>query len=380
MLLVVMLTTLAACTTSEPRGAQTTTTGGIALARQEMRRHEYRSALDFLSEARRDTDSDRERAEIGLLSGDCHLALEDYPSAINSYFRGRTANHTKDETTTYLISLGLGKSYEAQDRWASAERHLLEAVSFSKAPDLQDRALMRLGKGSLSRGRLDRALGYHNKIHDRTTFGFPEFAAELKAEQDRRGSPKATKIPLPTVLAPEILSRSVWRAKSIEFAGHPEPMKKPWRITVHHAASPEIPPTAMNRASAQMRAYQKFHQGERKWADIGYHYMIDGAGRIWEGREMRWQGAHAGNNKLNGGNIGVCLMGNFVAREPTPSQRRALKQLLSWLCESHKIHPHFVAGHRIMLKDIPGKSTLCPGARLEAYLNRIKPHLPRPKK
>ena len=375
--LITVIVLLAGCATER---SATSTSSSIALARQEMQRSKFTTALDLLEEARFSAESPHDKAEVALLTGDCHLELKRFDQAVLAYFRARTANKGQNSTTTYLVAMGLGRSYEAQNLWPSAERHYLEAVSFSGDPSLQDKALLRLGVGSLDRGRLDRAGAYRNKFHDKSTFGFPEFSKRLDQALERRGSMATApaRVVMPSVLAPEIHRRRIWRAEQIRYSGKPTTMKKPWRITVHHAASPDIPPTAMGAAAKQMREYQKFHQETRGWADIGYHYVIDGAGRVWEGREMAWQGAHAGNDKLNAGNIGVCLMGNFVKRDPTPSQKRALKQLLSWLCESNGIHPHFVAGHRQVLKDVPGKSTLCPGARLEAYLNRLKPFLPRP--
>ncbi len=371
---------LGSCTTSPRAGSRVTAEGGIELARQEINQGHYESALSFLKESRFKAEDPRQRAEVNLLTGDCHLALNKYAAAISAYFRARSANVDNDSETTYLVSMGLAQAFEAQDRWVSAERHFLEAVSFTKDPKLQDRALLRLGKGSLKRGRLDRAQSYRDKFHDNSEFGFAEFVQTLELEQRKHGKSrtKTTDISLPTVLAPEILGRAIWGARRIRPSGKPVTMTKPWRMTVHHAASPDIPPTAMADAAAQMRAYQKFHQDTRGWADIAYHYLIDGSGRIWQGREMKWEGAHAGNSKLNKGNIGVCLMGNFVKRDPTPSQKRALKQLLSWLCETHGIHPRFIYSHRSILKNTPKKSTLCPGAHLDAYLRRIKPFLPRP--
>ncbi len=375
-----LLLSIFACASDNSLHDREAAGSGIALARHEIDRGQYESALSLLTESRFRASSQKEKTDVSQLMGDCLVSLGRYDEAVTSFYRARSANKKENKISTYLISMGLARAYEGKNSWASAERHYLEAVSFAENARLQDRALVRLGKGSLQRGRIARAQSYHDRIHDKTVFGYKDLDDGLMKANKSRGQQagKASKIQMPSVLAPEILNRSVWGAKRIKQAGAPVRMTRPWRITLHHAASPEIPPTSMSAATAQMRSYQKFHQDNRGWADIGYHYLIDGSGRIWQGRDLKWQGAHAGNKDLNRGNIGICLMGNFVKRDPTPSQKKSLKRLLSWLCESHKIHPHFVSSHRSMLRDVPKKSTLCPGAHLESYLNRIKPLLPRP--
>src|SRR6185436_14898125 len=97
--------------------------------------------------------------------------------------------------------------------------------------------------------------------------------------------------------APRIYDRREWDPRPMKRGRDPATlMGKPWRITVHHGGDriPE-PPVALNEAVKRMQSYQDTHQVRRGWADIGYHYVIDGAGRIWEAREIKWQGAHAGN-------------------------------------------------------------------------------------
>ena len=71
-----------------------------------------------------------------------------------------------------------------------------------------------------------------------------------------------------------------------------------------------------------MKAYQTGHQQTNHWADIGYHYVIDRQGRIWEGRELSWKGAHAGNKQANENNVGIALIGNFENVEPPAAAAR----------------------------------------------------------
>jgi len=57
-----------------------------------------------------------------------------------------------------------------------------------------------------------------------------------------------------------------------------------------------------------MTALQKSHLNGN-FADVGYHFAIDGYGKIYEGREIGYMGAHVSDANENA--IGIVLMGNF---------------------------------------------------------------------
>ena len=137
------------------------------------------------------------------------------------------------------------------------------------------------------------------------------------------------------------------------------------RITIHHSAkySKEIgAPSSFNVADAIHRI-QTVHMRDEGYGDIGYHFLIDPAGRIWQGRSLEWQGAHAGGDN-NIGNIGICLFGNFNAERPDPRALAALEKLVDALCERHHIARSRVFGHRQL------RSTECPGDSLMAWVSR----------
>ena len=52
---------------------------------------------------------------------------------------------------------------------------------------------------------------------------------------------------------------------------------------------------------------RKWHVEERKWSDIGYHYVIKRDGTIEDGRPISKSGAHC--RGANSNSIGVCLVG-----------------------------------------------------------------------
>lgn len=193
---------------------------------------------------------------------------------------------------------------------------------------------------------------------------------ELRALLEPTATEPIPDVPAPraprTASRPNVLPRSAWGARNTQPASV-QPMQRPYRITIHHSAIATTS-SSQRAAAAQILSVQRGHQTTEGWADIGYHFLIDRAGRVWEGRPLRWQGAHAGGDH-NRGNIGVCLLGNFLrgveGQEPTTEQKAALEATLRWLGDVHDIGPDQVFFHRQF------KSTECPGPRLEAAVTDI---------
>ncbi len=216
-----------------------------------------------------------------------------------------------------------------------------------------------------------------------------EYAAEMQRARELADDPRllallavdapVERAPQPPVDAPlpnpgtlAILPRSAWDARAPDQSAL-VPMRKPFRVTIHHTAI--LSPSRSEKAAAtQIYQIQGGHQKSDGWADIGYHYLVDPAGRIWEGRPIVWQGAHAGGDN-NRGNIGVCLLGRFLrgadGQAPTAEQVTSLERLLRWLCSNHGIPSGSIYFHRRF------KATECPGPRLEAAVNGIRQRMER---
>ena len=173
------------------------------------------------------------------------------------------------------------------------------------------------------------------------------------------------------VLHVRIFPRESWAPALKADRARLHPMGRPFRITVHHTAVETKPryPT-WSESCAEIRRIQRYHIEVRKWADIGYHFIIDDNGFIWEGRPLRFQGAHAGDFKLNRGNIGIVVLGDFEKTQPTPAAEESLEWLLRELCLCYGIVRKNVFGHCDL------KATKCPGRRLKPVLERIKSRLP----
>ncbi|MBI5246904.1 MAG: N-acetylmuramoyl-L-alanine amidase [Elusimicrobia bacterium] len=174
--------------------------------------------------------------------------------------------------------------------------------------------------------------------------------------------PPSAAIPPKSALKPFIHTRTEWRAESAKRIPLDEAKN---RIVVHHTANivtGAVKAIATNKASwkaavAHVHQAQDLHKRVRGWSDVGYHYMIDWKGRIFQGRPVDRLGAHTeGNNR---GSIGVVLLGDFSRQRPPLEQVASLKTLLRWLTAVHGISPENIQGHHQY------KSTLCPGKSLD---------------
>ncbi len=159
-------------------------------------------------------------------------------------------------------------------------------------------------------------------------------------------------------------SRSKWQAEDI-IPSRMRPMNGVKRITVHHEGNPRPNiATAPAEVERSIHQIQKTHFRILKAGDIAYHYIIDRAGRIWQGRNIKYQGAHAKHN--NSHNIGIMCLGNFEIQQPSSCQVATLETLCLRLMQGYNIPANKLYGHREL------KSTACPGKNLFPYVKKIR--------
>src|SRR5687767_14900784 len=80
--------------------------------------------------------------------------------------------------------------------------------------------------------------------------------------------------------APHIITRSDWQANA--FHGTPVAQPRYQFLTLHHAAG--FFASDLAEGKEQVKRIQRLHQEENGWADIAYHFLIDKAGNIYQGR------------------------------------------------------------------------------------------------
>lgn len=134
-------------------------------------------------------------------------------------------------------------------------------------------------------------------------------------------------------------------------------MGKVTKITIHHTDEHG----GMEGMSdiEIIRRIEHYHRTQKRWAAIGYHYLIGRDGRVYEGRPAKYQGAHCGKNEHN---LGISVIGDFHRKLPNERQLRALEAFLDDQRARYGIPRHMVFGHR----DI--KPTICPGDALYAWV------------
>ena len=188
---------------------------------------------------------------------------------------------------------------------------------------------------------------------------------------------------------PSIYSRAQWGAdESLRYdsGGHeiwPAEFSPMQKAIVHHTAGRNNDPNP----AATVRAIYYLKTVGSDFGDIGYNFLIDEQGRIYEGRYSRdygpgenhngedlagniVRGGHARN--FNDGTVGIALLGNFQNRQPTNAARNALEKLLAWKLERHGLtakgestYTNPILGTSKLLKNISGhrnvNATACPG-------------------
>jgi hypothetical protein len=198
----------------------------------------------------------------------------------------------------------------------------------------------------------------------------------------------------PGVDQPAVVTRAQWGADESIRRGAPKfaPLTK---LFVHHTVTG--PSDTDPDPASTVRAIYAYHVQGNGWDDIGYNFLVDAQGRIYEGRYARPYktgeiptgedtmgygviGAHVSG--FNAGSMGVSVIGDYTDIEPSSKAMTAVQNLLAWKADRHDIDPAGsdsftptdgvprtfpnVAGHR------DAGSTACPGNRLYPMLPEIR--------
>ena len=209
-------------------------------------------------------------------------------------------------------------------------------------------------------------------------------------------------MPLPhhTVCPVPYVPRAAWRAnESLRFARGkevwPAEFSPVQALTVHHTAGINGDPDP----AATVRAIQYYQTVTLGWGDIGYHLLIDEAGRVYEGRtsgvdttpvfgptgaDRRPEMVVAGHVRgFNAGNIGVCLLGTFTGTQPTAAARESLARVLGALSVFARLdvlsslrYRDADSGSARTVRAISGHrnwaATACPGDRFYSTLDTLR--------
>jgi hypothetical protein len=194
----------------------------------------------------------------------------------------------------------------------------------------------------------------------------------------------------PVGTPPRLYTRAQWGAdESIRL---PVLFNQTVRAMVVHHTDTTNSYTTLAQAEAQIRAVYAFHVNGRHWSDIGYNFLVDRYGRIFEGRAgsitRAVMGAHTGG--FNTYTMGVAALGTFVSSTPPSAMVTSIARVIAWKMGQYGANPNgrvrltsagggtsrYPAGTTITANAVTGHRTYghtaCPGDALWARLVSIR--------
>ena len=177
---------------------------------------------------------------------------------------------------------------------------------------------------------------------------------------------------------PQIFSRAQWGADESMRDAASLHYYEVHAGFVHHTVNANDYTRA--EVPALLRGIYAYHVRTRGWSDIGYNFLIDRFGRIWEGRyggvDRPVVGAHTLN--YNDYSFAASAIGNYELVQPGKKLLAAYGRLYAWKLSLHGVDAgstrqqvgstvfQAINGHR------DAAATACPGKYLYAKLPRIR--------
>jgi hypothetical protein len=193
-----------------------------------------------------------------------------------------------------------------------------------------------------------------------------------------------------TASAPAVITRAQWGANEQIRRNRrkgPKIADNVHLAIVHHTAGSNNYSRA--QSASIVRAIELYHVLGNGWDDIGYNFLVDKYGQVFEGRyggmEKAVVGAHAMG--FNYGSVGVALIGNYNGAGLTTAERAALVKVIAWRLDVAHVdpllrvtrvstgNPEYANGTSVQLRAIAGHRdtypTSCPGNNVYAQLPSI---------
>jgi hypothetical protein len=188
---------------------------------------------------------------------------------------------------------------------------------------------------------------------------------------------------------PPIVPRAAWGAAAVPPRSAPR-FGVVQAAFVHHTVTANE--YAPQDSPAIVLGIAKYHRDTNGWNDIGYNFLVDMYGQVFEGRaggvDQAVIGAHA--QGYNAASTSVAQLGTFTAGGITPQALEATAQLLGWKLSLHGVPAtgtvvlrsgggslnRYPAGTPVTVNRIcghrDGDATACPGDALYAQLPALR--------
>jgi hypothetical protein len=141
-----------------------------------------------------------------------------------------------------------------------------------------------------------------------------------------------------------------------------------------------------------VRGIFAYHTNGRGWCDIGYNFLVDRFGDVFEGRSGGVTNDVVGAAQMgfNTGAFSVSMMGNFDVARPPVHAVRVLERLMAWRLDVGHVNPRaftimvsaggsttrYHDGTEVRLRTISGHRdtglTACPGRYLYPLISAIR--------
>jgi hypothetical protein len=178
--------------------------------------------------------------------------------------------------------------------------------------------------------------------------------------------------------SPLIIPRSSWGANELIKRGAPRYADRLAFAVVHHTAGSNS--YTREQSAAIVRAIQVYHVKANGWNDVGYNFLVDKYGQVFEGRaggvDRNVIGAHA--EGFNTGSAGVAVLGSYQAAKLPLAAETSLARVLAWRLDVAHVdpastldwittgNPRFRSGVPVALRAIVGHRDVgfsaCPGS------------------
>jgi len=144
----------------------------------------------------------------------------------------------------------------------------------------------------------------------------------------------ATNVAHAATTQPVFITRAMWGAdESLRLTScpsGPESTGAPQVAFVHHTATTNS--YAPGDSAAIVRSIYAYHVLSNGWCDVGYNFLVDQYGQVFEGRfggvDKSILGAHTGGFNTN--SFGVAMIGTYNAVAPPAALTTALAQVIAW--------------------------------------------------
>ncbi|MCX4502969.1 peptidoglycan recognition protein family protein [Streptomyces anulatus] len=209
-------------------------------------------------------------------------------------------------------------------------------------------------------------------------------------------SPSPTLPPAPpsTVPQPPIVSRAAWKADESLSTEAPDYLDQVKAVFVHHTAQTNAYSCA--DSAAIVRGLHTYHVQSNGWKDLGYNFIVDKCGTVFEGRkggvDRPVMGAHTYG--FNRDTTGIAVIGMYTDTKAATAATTSVARVAAWKLGQYKADPagsvqltagangtnmdrkQFVAGSQYAFPRISGHrdgfATECPGLSLYGQLPAIR--------